>query len=416
MLHVNELPYLTSAIPGIGGTIKSGPGDFVVEEIPLYEASGAGTHVYFRMQKTGLATMAAIRELGRALGRKNHDFGYAGLKDADAVTTQTISIEHIDPKQIESLDLPRIRILSVSRHRNKLKLGHLKGNRFTIKIRHADPSRIGDVERMMSVLARRGVPNYFGSQRFGMRGDTWQIGRAMLRGDFDEAVAVMLGRPGPSDTGDVRKARERFEQGDVVAAGDAWPYPFRAERTLCRALCRAKGNADRAFRAVDKQLRRFYISAYQSQLFNQIVAGRLDSLDRLMTGDLAWRHAGGAVFAVEDVEKEQPRCDAFEISPSGPLFGYRMSAPTGAPGDMEQTVIETQGMKPEDWRESGKHRVKGARRPLRFSPQEPSVSAGNDDAGPSIDFSFALEEGCYATTVLREICKTDVSDAKGESA
>lgn len=405
MINVNELPYLTSEIPGIGGEIKSRPEDFVVEEIPLYEPSGEGTHVYFRMQKKGLATMPAIRELGRALGRKNHDFGYAGLKDADAVTTQTVSLEHIDPKRIETLDLPRIRILSVSRHRNKLKIGHLKGNRFAIKIRNANTSRAEDVQRMMSVLAKRGVPNYFGVQRFGMRGDTWQIGRAMLRGDFDEAVAVMLGRPGPMDSGDVQTARQLFEQGDYAAAGNAWPYPFRAERTLCRSLHKAKGNAERAFRAVDKQLRRFFISAYQSQLFNQIVAQRLDSLDQLMAGDLAWRHVGGAVFTVEDEAIEQPRCDTFEISPSGPLFGYRMSAPTGVPGEMERTLIELEGAQPQDWRETGKHQVKGARRPIRFRPQDPSVIAGTDDAAPYIEISFTLDAGCYATTVLREICK-----------
>jgi tRNA pseudouridine13 synthase len=154
-------------------------------------------------------------------------------------------------------------------------------------------------------------------------------------------------------------------------------------------------------------MRRFYISAYQSQLFNQIVAGRLESLDTLMVGDLAWKHINGAVFKVEDAAVEQPRCASFEISPTGPLYGHRMTPAEGEPGRMEQALIESQDTKPEEWLEGPTHKVRGGRRPLRFRPHEPSTSAGTDDAGPFIEVAFQLESGCYATTVLREICKTE---------
>jgi len=148
------------------------------------------------------------------------------------------------------------------------------------------------------------------------------------------------------------------------------------------------------------------VSAYQSQLFNQVVAQRLESIDRLWPGDLAWRHPQGAVFAVEDLEREQPRCDAFEISPTGPLFGYRMTEPRGKAGEMEAAILAAERMTPEDWRQGTQFKVKGARRPLRFQPHDVSVEAGRDASGDYIELRFRLESGCYATTVLREICKS----------
>ena len=408
MYTVDQLPYLTQDIPGIGGQLKSRPEDFIVDEIPLYEPCGEGTHVYFRIEKRGIATMAAVREIARALDRSHRDIGYAGLKDADAVTTQTLSIEHIDPTRIEQLDLPRIRVVDVSRHGNKLKLGHLRGNRFCIRVRGVDTSRVDEVRSVIETLVRRGVPNYFGAQRFGLRGDTWLIGRAMLMDDFDEALAVMLGRPSAIDYGRVAEARRLFDQGEFEAAAREWRYPFRNERSVCLAMARSKGNARRAFRAVDAPMRRFYISAYQSQLFNQIVAQRLNTIDQLQTGDLAWIHAKGAVFRVEDRDVEQPRCEAFEISPSGPLFGRRMSWPSGEPERMERTLLASQEMDCDTWREGGKKPVSGGRRPLRFQPRNVGVDKGTDQDGAYLEFRFALDSGCYATTVLREIMKTSI--------
>ncbi len=415
MLNVHELPYLTADIPGVGGTIKQQPSDFVVDELPLYEASGEGTHVYFRIRKTGLSTMQAIQHIARALGRAARDIGYAGLKDADAVTTQMLSLEHIDPARIESLQLPRIEVVSVSRHRNKLKLGHLAGNRFAVRLRDVDPSVTPRVKETLELLTRRGVPNYFGPQRFGARGDTWEIGRAMLRGDHEEAVRLMVGRAGPHDYGQVRAAREFFDRGEYEQAAQTWPYPFNHERRICWAVVKAGGNVGKAFRAVEPQMRRFYVSAYQSQFFNQVVAHRIGGLDRLMAGDLAWRHANGAVFRVEDVEREQPRCTAFEISPSGPLFGERMSDPQGEPGEIERQVLAEEGLTPEAWKQ-GPHRATGGRRPLRFQPRDSAVEAGQDDSGPFVVLHFSLESGCYATTVLREICKAEVTQTDAPAA
>ena len=404
-----ELPFLTRDIPPVPGVVKERRDDFRVEEVGLYEPAGKGTHVYFIIEKTGLATMEAVRQIARALGVGPRDIGLAGLKDARAVTRQTLSLEHIDPDRIVRLDVPGIRVLAVSRHGNKLRIGHLKGNRFIVRLRRTDPDRLGDVRTVLDVLARRGLPNNFGPQRFGTRGDTWQIGRAMLREDWDECVDVMLGRPGPSDTGDILRARELYEAGDYEAAGKAWPWSFNAERRVCRTLAKTNGSRSRAFKVVDKQLKRFYVSAYQSGLFNRVVAARIDALDELWQGDLAYRHPQGAVFAIDDPAVEQSRCDAQEISPSGPLFGYRMTQPTGRPGRIEADILAADGFVLEDFRRPGVHRIKGARRPLRVPIPDVAADAGTDAHGPFIELRFFLPAGSYALTVVREICKANVT-------
>jgi tRNA pseudouridine13 synthase len=403
-----DLPYLSAELPGVGGAIKRFDEDFVVEEMPRYEPSGVGTHVYFTIEKRGLPTLAAIQHIARALGRQPRDIGYAGMKDAHGVTRQMLSLEHIDPARIESLALSRIKVLSISRHTNKLKLGHLAGNRFVIKIRDADKSPDPAARAIVDVLARRGVPNYFGPQRFGARGDNALIGKAVLLGNHEEAIALMLGRPGPLDRGDALRARELFEKGDYAAAADAWPRgTFAQQSRMCRALAKSGGDKRQAWRTADHTLRKLFLSAFQSDLFNRVLARRIELglLDRLQTGDVAYKHANGACFHVEDAAVEQPRCDAFDISPTGPLFGRRMTPASGEHGELESTVMAGSGVGHEELSGRDSGRLDGARRPLRVPLGEVRVESGEDDHGPSLLLAFALPAGAYATNVIREVCK-----------
>ena len=98
----SDLPYVTRDLPGVGGAIKRYDEDFIVEELPRYEASGEGTHIYFQIEKRGLTTPAAIRLIAEALGRRPQEIGYAGLKDAHSVTRQMLSIEHINPAKVRT--------------------------------------------------------------------------------------------------------------------------------------------------------------------------------------------------------------------------------------------------------------------------------------------------------------------------
>ena len=396
-------PRLLSELKPAAGSIKQDYEDFVVEEIPLYEACGSGTHTYFKLEKQGLSTMQAVADLARNLNVRRRDIGYAGLKDARAVTRQWLSIEHVDPEQIEKLQIARMKVLEVDRHGNKLRLGHLVGNRFVIKVRQTEPQRLAELQDGLQILARRGVPNYFGHQRFGGRGDAWEIGKAIVCADLEAALDLVLGRPTDQDHGDIRKARVLFEQGKYSEAAHTWPGMFRDERRALKTLIKTKGKKKRAFLAIDQSLRKFYVSAYQSYLFNQVVAERLaGGLDHLLPGDLAWIHANGAVFKVEDTELEQARADNFEISPTGPLYGYRMTQPEGSAGEFEAALLAEENLSPEAFR-TDKLRIKGARRALRFKPDNSSIKLGADQRGAYLELKFSLPRGCYATSLLREL-------------
>lgn len=411
---IQLLPYLTRDIPPVAGAIKRRYEDFVVEEIPAYEPCGTGDHVFFTIEKKGLATMRAVNDIARALGILSREIGLAGLKDARAVTTQTLSIEHIDPAKLKVLDIPRIRILSVERHKNKLKIGHLRGNRFRIKLRECEATRVPDIEAVLKTLEQRGVPNYFGQQRFGSRGDTWQIGHAVLRRDPKTVVDLMLGRPGPFDTGEVLRARQLYESEKYLAAAKAWPYGFRDNARACRAMAKSFGKHKRAYYAIDSRLKKFYVSAYQSYLFNRFLAERLDQLDQIVEGDLAYKHDNGAVFRVTDAAAEAPRAAAFEISPTGPIFGVRMTRAEGEPGQVEQSILDAEQITTDDFRSIRDMKIHGARRPLRFAMQELHHESGEDRFGPFVELCFTLSAGCYATMILREICKETLQEGLAE--
>ncbi len=404
------LPYLTAEVRGVGGAIKQFDEDFVVEEIPRYQPNGTGTHVYFFIEKRGLPTLAAIQHIARALGRQPRDIGYAGMKDAHGVTRQMLSVEHIDPSRVESLSLARIKVLWISRHANKLKLGHLAGNRFDIKVRETMDAPLAAASAIVKTLERRGVPNYFGPQRFGARGDNALIGAAVLRDDYDEAIGLMLGRPGPLDRGDALKARELFERGDYGAAADAWPRgTFSQQSRMCRAMLNNGGNTRKTWKAVDHTLRKLYLSAFQSELFNQVLARRIESnlFDRLLVGDIAYKHANGACFLVEDAEVEQARCESLDISPTGPLFGRRMTEATGEPGTVEEEIFVSSGLDRDSLAGRDSGRLDGSRRPMRVPVGHAEVAANEDQRGPYLRLQFSLPAGAYATSVLREVCKAD---------
>jgi len=398
---MESLPFLTRDYPGIGGRLKTEPDDFVVEEIPLYQPCGEGQHCYAFVEKRGQSTYQLIGAVARALGVLPEAIGYAGLKDARAVTRQLLSIDGVDPARVQSLELAGVRVLWVSRHRNKLKLGHLAGNRFRIRVRETDQSARERAAAVLAELGRRGVPNYYGEQRFGERQNTHLLGRALLRADGSEFVREYLGRPQPGERADLRAARAAVEAGDYAGALAAWPPGLREARWLLAALVKRQGDTGQVASILDKKLRRLFATAYQSHLFNQLLAQRIDTLDRLEMGDVAFIHASGAAFVVQDPAVEQPRAGRFEISPSGPLFGPKVLLADGQPGQRERAALAESGLSAADFRLPGV-RLDGARRPFRVPLTE--VEAGWDDG---LILQFRLPPGSYATEVLREVMKHD---------
>lgn len=345
MMETRPLPYLTAQVPGIGGRIRETPEDFRVEERPLYLPCGEGEHLYLRVTKRELSTPDLVLRLSSTLGIKARCIGVAGLKDAHAVTTQFVSVQGTTAERIAQLR-PDEKLLSIEvlgRHRNRLRTGHHAGNRFLLTIRDLQLDAEKSLSAVLDELARRGVPNYFGPQRQGRRGQNYQLGAALL---VDQA----------------RRAK----------------------------MSRSK--------------RLWYLHAYQSFLFNQIVARRIGRLDQVLVGDWAMKVVNGACFPVEDAAVEQPRAEQFEISPTGPLFGSRAPWATGEPGDIERAVVSAAGTTPESLTHAAADcGFRGERRALRVRLNELEWSL----KGGVLNLTFSLPPGAYATSVLRELMKPD---------
>ena len=402
-------PRLTDDLPGIGGEIRRLHEDFQVEEIPLYEASGEGTHNYLWVEKRGISSMELVHRMARTLGRDSREIGLAGLKDARAVTRQWISIEHVEPQKLAGLKGDGWQVLDVRQHRNKLKIGHLSGNRFRILIRDAAPGAAATARAVIDRLHAQGVPNIFGRQRFGFRGDTHLMGMALLKGNAREFCDQLLGRPQPTDPPAARRFRVFYDVGKYHESRATLPPGHREHKAVLDGLMRARGDFRKAMQALPKNMKKFFISAWQSALFNQLLARRNPGLGIMMQGDLAWLHDRGAVFPVEDLAAEQPRADSFEISPTGPLFGYRMSQPTGEPGRMEAEILSGSGISADDLHRGGSDNLKGGRRPLRV----PLADAAVEECRDGLWLTFVLPSGCYATTVLDEVMKVGLVDEGG---
>jgi tRNA pseudouridine13 synthase len=401
------LPYLTAAMPGIGGVIKASAEDFRVEEVPLYAASGQGDHVYIQIRKIGIPTPGAVERIAKHMGVPRTAVGFAGLKDAQAVTTQWLSIEHADERRLATFRDRQMKVLATTRHTNKLRPGHLAGNRFAVRIRQVDESALNDARAIAAVLTARGVPNYFGQQRFGLRGDTAALGRALIAEDAQEFVELFLGRPRDGDSVDCRNARAAFDAGDFDGARNAWPRHY-ADQRRALAAYRQKQRPGPAVGAVDKRLKRLFVSAFQSEIFNAVVARRIMEVDTLWPGDWAQKHDNGAVFQVMDVAAETKRLSAFEISPTGPIVGYRSKLADGHPGEIERGVLTAFGVTPEQFRIAGPLKVKGTRRALRFAPRGLAIESGSDEQGAFLEVRFDAPPGSYATVLLGELMKAEV--------
>jgi len=278
---------------------------------------------------------------------KARSIGVAGLKDARAVTTQMVSVQGVMPEALSRIKLDdKLRSLEVlGRHRNRLRKGHHRGNRFRVTVRGISSAAADLVPVVLQDLVRRGVPNFFGPQRQGRKGLNYQFGEQLLH--------------------------------------DA------ARRN---SMSRAK--------------RLWYLHAYQSFLFNRVLARRIDRLDQILAGDWAMKHENGACFLVEDAAREQERAERFEISPTGVLFGSRAPWASGEPGDLERICVAELQTTPEALvKAAASCGFRGERRPLRVQMSDMDWSVAQD----CLTLTFTLPPGAYATSVLRELMKTEVT-------
>ncbi len=334
-----DLPRLTEDVPGCGGAFKLTPEDFEVEELPAYEPSGQGEHLYLWVEKRGRDTREVVRALARALGVPEGDVGVAGMKDRHAVTRQLLSVPARAEVRLPGFELEGVRVLWARRHGNKLRTGHLRGNRFRLRLRGVKDG--GAARESFSRLVARGVPNYFGEQRFGRE-----------RANADLGKALLLGQRLP-------RRPDRFE-------------------------------------------RRLYLSAFQSRLFNRALAARLreGSFDVALLGDVLRREDSGGLFVCEAPEVDGPRVASFEVSPAGPMFGPKMTPSAHGVAEAEAALLADEGVTLADFARGGGE-TEGARRPYRVRLGSPELSG----EGEELVLTFDLPRGAYATEVLAELLK-----------
>lgn len=345
-----ELALSTADLPGVGGRLGPEPEDFQVDELPAYVPSGSGEHVYVRIRKRGLTTRDAVSQIARAASVRERDVGYAGLKDKHAVTTQWLSLPST-PLGPERWDLPPgLEVLEVSRHNNKLRTGHLRGNRFTIRLVGVDDAGLVRARAILERLARDGMRNYFGEQRFGVQGKNLERAIGWLRG-----------------TERAPRHRERF-------------------------------------------LAKLYPSVIQSEVFNRYLALRAaQGFHELLPGEVVRLDGTGSFFVVEDPEKEKSRLLSRDIHPTGPIVGPKMRRSARLAEDLEARALAEASLTPADIEALGRH-VPGTRRDLLVFPNDASVTWHDD----RLVVSFELPAGSYATVLIRELIRRDPRDFGGD--
>ena len=313
--------------------VAASPEDFVVDEEPLYPALGEGAHTFVRVEKRLRNTEDVVRALARFAGVRPGDVGYAGRKDRVAITRQWLSVPGLDPAHARDFAGDGFRVLEAVRHPHKLRTGQLRANRFELVVRELAPEQVAGTAAGLEQLAARGMPNRFGPQRFGRDGRNAEAARALLE----------------------------------------------------------RGEAPR-----DRRAARFLLSALQAEVFNACLAARPLALDAVESGEVAWLHASGASFVIEDVAAETARAARFELSAAGPIFGTRLLPATGAPHRREETVLRAHGI-PDTLRLPPGLRLRGARRPFRVRPEAARCEAVGADA---VRLVFTLPPGSYASVLV----------------
>jgi tRNA pseudouridine13 synthase len=375
----------------------AGSSHFQVTEEPAYQPSGAGEHLYVEIEKEGYTTDLIADALAKTLGKRGMDVGYAGRKDRHAITRQWFSIHFGDAAGLERLaeHLPtngRVQVLSTTRHANKIRLGHLAGNRFRLGI-----SGTVDASALQQ-LVHNGIRNRFGTQRFGIGGANLRVAAALARGEHEAAVALLVDPHGGWQWG--APLPEGFRPGP--------------EGRVLGAL-RKGANAKSAVRAAGDQLHDLMVSAAQSAVFNAVLDHRAENglLHTLRVGDIGCT-SFGAPFAVTAEELEQTNTRAapgvLDALATGPLPGTSRLQPAPEVLAEEQAWSAATGL---DWAwfgAGGPLRAPGERRPLLMRFRTPPVI---EVIGDVTWLEFGLPSGGYATEVLAQAGIAVPADRRG---
>jgi tRNA pseudouridine13 synthase len=400
-----ELPFATPELPGIGGSIASKPEDIEIEEVPKNKFAQKGAYLYVYVEKKGISTIEAMKQLSVAANVNARDLSAAGFTSGQAITRQWIAVRRQPENGIMYLETPSLAVVSQTRHNSRLHSGHVVANRFKVRVRAPKPGARAAAEKTLARLALTGIPNYFSVQRFGPRGDAPAIGRALLKNDHQTVIDLILGRPDPGEKDSrLKEARKLYDEGKITEAMGVLPRSQRTEWRMLEALSRGSSR-EQAVRFLKTNERRYYISALQAAVFNTILSRRIASFHQALEGDLVLDHASGEV---EAAAKADAQLD-IKRSATGLMPGTETTLAGGEPGVIERDVLDEMAISNADF-ESLKPACTGERRPLRFTVEPPVIT----EDGADLMLQFQLPMGCYVTSLLRELTKTALVDVEEE--
>ncbi len=329
------------------------PRDFIVEEIPLYDWAGVGGHLIVLVRKKELTTWEMLDILSSHLGIRRREIGYAGLKDKHALTIQYLSLPAVHETALERFTHPQIKILSTDRHTNKLRIGHLKGNRFSLRFKKVLGIQQAKLDSVLDWIGANGVPNYFGYQRFGRDGENWREGQAIVEGR--------------------RKVRDRKMREFLIGAYQSYLF----NNWLSRRI------------EISRLLEGF--SEVEAEQAAGLPKGTLSGTARqkhffkILRGDVMMHYPHGRIFHADTVEDEAAKFALKDRAPTGLIPGKKAKK---AGGEAREIEAEFDASIAED----------GSRRYAWIFPAEITRKYLPEKA--HYELGFFLPKGSYATNVV----------------
>jgi tRNA pseudouridine13 synthase len=430
--------YATQSL-GIGGRIRHFPEDFTVEETlvngskaeisskEIPRLAGIGRYLVCALVKRNWDTLLAIKKVARRLGISRKRIQIAGLKDAKALTAQHITIQGITPEHVSQVRIKDINLNPLYFSDGRIFSQLLLGNQFKITIRglsHTSPVVKQRVENVQTALeSMGGFPNFYGHQRFGtVRPITHLVGLFLVKGDLEKAALTFLAQPSIHEHPESKEAREQLrETQDLKKALNSFPKYLHYERIMLSYLAKQPKDFVGAFRKLPLKLRRLFVQAYQSFLFNKSLSQRMkqgNTINEAKIGDYGLKIDDYGLptrdlvkVSARSLQTVKEALNKGRVRLAIPLIGFKQPPSQGVQGEIEQEVLEKEKVKPQDFRVPSMLEVSA---PGEFrSIVAPVLDLSfeeilKDEINPSkfkIRLSFMLQRGSYATVLLREFMK-----------
>jgi len=425
--------------PGVGGKIRQLIEDFMVEELLVdgskaeispaetHEPVGRGRYLICIMVKRDWDTLWAVRNVARRLGVSPKRIRIAGMKDAKALTAQHISLQGVAPTRASQVKIKDITLHPIRFSNRRIFSQLLLGNQFQVVIRAISytssvvEKRVNNVQNELARLG--GVPNFFGHQRFGtIRPITHLVGRFLTKGELEKAAFAFLAQPSAHEHPESKEAREQLQNAqDFEEALRCFPEHLRYERLMLGHLAKQSRDFVGAFRELPLKLRKLFVQAYQSFLFNKFLSERIRrgrTLSEAQVGDYAIKLDDHGLPTTEftqvttsSLQAVKEALNESKMRVAIPLVGFKQCPSEGVQGEIEKEIFENENVNPQDFQISFMPEVSapGMLRTILAPATNLSVEkASGDSANPSKSktrLGFTLHRGSYATVLLREFMK-----------